>query len=61
MELISYALEAAEEKEIELKLHHLSLSDEGTLKSTAFTRPNAELMLDIGHDPRLHYKYIGAD
>ena len=61
IELISYALEAAEEKEIDLKLHHLSLSKEGILKSTVFTRPNAELMLDIGHDPRLHYKYIGAD
>ena len=60
MELITYALEAAEKKEIDLKLHHLSLSQEGTLRSIPFTRPNAELMLDIGHDPRLHYKYIGA-
>ena len=61
MELITYALEAAEEKEIDLKLHHLRLDPRGTLTSTPFTRPNAELMLDIGHDPRLHYKYIGAE
>jgi len=61
MELITYALDAAEEKGIDLKLHHLTLDDEGTLKSIPFTQPNAQLMLDIGHDPRLHYKYVKAD
>lgn len=61
MELITYALEAAKEKEIDLKLHHLRLDNEGTLKSNVFSKPNTELMLDIGHDPRLHYKYVGAD
>jgi len=60
MELITYSLDAAEEKEIDLKLHHLRLDQEGTLTSTPFTRPNAELMLDIGHDPRLHEKYLPA-
>ncbi|PKB63551.1 MAG: hypothetical protein BZY80_06635 [SAR202 cluster bacterium Io17-Chloro-G2] len=60
IELINYALEAAEEKDVDLKLHHLNLDQEGTLMSTPFTRPNAQLMLDIGHDPRLHYKYIKA-
>ena len=61
MELITYALEAAEKTEIDLKLHHLTLDDEGALKSIPFTHPNAQLMLDIGHDPRLHYKYVKAD
>ena len=61
MELITYALEAAEKTEIDLKLHHLTLDDQGTLKSIPFTQPNAQLMLDIGHDPRLHYKYVKAD
>ena len=61
MELITYALDSAEEKGIELKLHHLTLDGEGTLKSIPFTQPNAQLMLDIGHDPRLHYKYVKAE
>ena len=60
MELITYALDAAEEKEIELKLHHLSLDEEGILTSNVFTMPNAKVLLDMGHDPRLHYKYIGS-
>jgi energy-coupling factor transporter ATP-binding protein EcfA2 len=60
MELISYALEAAQEKEVDLMLHHLNLNEKGTLHSTPFTKPNAQMMLDIGHDPRLHYKYTGV-
>jgi hypothetical protein len=39
----------------------LRLDQEGTLTSIPFTRPNADLMLDLGHDPRLHYKYISAE
>ena len=61
MELITYALEAAEKKEIDLKLHHLSLSQEGTLRSIPMSLPTATLFLDIGHDPRLHYKYTGDE
>lgn len=61
MELITYALEAAEKSGIDLRLHHLRLDQEGTLTSIPFTRPNADLMLDLGHDPRLHYKYISAE
>jgi hypothetical protein len=61
MELITYALEVAEEKEVDLKLHHLSLDQEGTLSSTAMSQPNTKVLLDIGHDPRLHYKYIGVE
>jgi AAA15 family ATPase/GTPase len=61
MELITYALDAAEEKGIDLKLYHLNLDKEGTLRATPFSQPNAQLMLDIGHDPRLHYKYIGVE
>ena len=61
MELITYALEAAEEKQIDLKLHHLSLTKEGALRSISMSLPDATMLLDIGHDPRLHYKYIGAE
>jgi hypothetical protein len=61
MELITYALDAAEEKGIDLKLHHLSLDKEGTLRVTSMSQPSAQLLLDIGHDPRLHYKYIGVE
>jgi hypothetical protein len=58
LELIDYAMEAAEEKGLDLKLHHLTLDQDGLLKATPFPQPDAKLLLDIGHDPRLHYKYI---
>jgi hypothetical protein len=61
MELITYALDTAEEKGVDLALHHLSLNKEGFLRVTPFTQPDAQLMLDIGHDPRMHYKYIKVD
>jgi hypothetical protein len=61
MELITYALDTAEEKGVDLKLHHLSLDKEGTLRVTSMSQPSAQLLLDIGHDPRLHYKYIGVE
>jgi len=60
MELITYALEAAEEKGVDLKLHHLSLDEEGTLYAIPMTMPDSKLLIDMGHDPRLHYKYIRA-
>jgi hypothetical protein len=60
LELIDYALEAAQDKDISLKLYHMSLDQEGLLKATPFPQPDAKLLLDIGHDPRVHYKYIGT-
>jgi hypothetical protein len=61
LELIDYAMEAAQERGIDLKLHHLSLDKEGTLRVTSMSQPDAKLLLDIGHDPRMHYKYIGTN
>ena len=58
LELMSYAMEASEEQGIELTIHHVQLDQYGSFRSTPFSRPNAELMLDIGHDPRLHDKYL---
>jgi len=60
LELIDNAMEASQERGIDLKLHHLSLDNEGTLRVTSMSQPDAKLLLDIGHDPRMHYKYIGT-
>jgi AAA15 family ATPase/GTPase len=60
LELIDYAMEAAEETGLDLKLHHLSLNKEGTLRVTSMSQPDAKLLLDMGIDPRMHYKYIGV-
>jgi hypothetical protein len=60
LELIDYAMEAAQERGIDLKLHHLSLDKQGTLGVTSMSQPDAKLLLDMGIDPRMHYKYIGA-
>ena len=60
IELINYALEAAEEKEVDLRLHHLSLDPNCTMSAIAMTQPSAKLLLDVGHDPRMHYKYVKA-
>jgi AAA15 family ATPase/GTPase len=57
-ELIVYALDAAKEKDISFKLHHLSLNQEGQLRAIPLDQPTAEVMLDIGHDIRLHEKYL---
>ena len=54
LELMSYAMEASEEQGIDLTIHHVQLDQDGAFRSTPFSRPNAELMLDIGHDPRFH-------
>lgn len=58
LELMSYAIEASEEQGIELTIHHVQLDQDGSFRSTPFSRPNAELMLDIGHDLRFHDKYL---
>ena len=60
MEFIGFALEAAEKEEIDLALHHLSLDQQGNFESRAISQPDARLLLDIGHDPCLHYKYTGV-
>ena len=59
-ELMTYALEAAEEKSVDLAFHHLSLDEQGLLDARAIPAPDAKMLMDIGHDPRLHYKYIKA-
>ena len=58
MELITYALDAAEENEVETKLHHLSLDQEGALNAVSASQPDSKLLIDIGHDPRMQYKFI---
>ena len=59
-ELMTYALEAAEEKELELAFHHLDLLQDGILEARAIASPDARLLMDIGHDPRRIYKYTGT-
>ena len=59
-ELMPYALEAAEEKELELAFHHLDLLQDGILEERAIASPDARLLMDIGHDPRRIYKYTGT-
>ena len=61
MEFIGFALESAEEEGVDTALHHLSLDQEGNFSSRAISQPDAKLLLDIGHDPRFHYKYVGVD
>ena len=60
-EFMTYALEAAEEKSVDLAMHHLNLDKDGLLHSRTISRPDAELLMDIGHDPRLIYKYSGVE
>ena len=60
-ELMTYALEAAEQTGIGLAMHHLSLDIEGELHARAISEPDAKLLMDIGHDPRRIYKYIGVE
>ena len=58
-ELMTYALEAAEEKDIGLTFHHLDLDQDGELHARAIYRPDAKLLMDIGHDPRRISEYTG--
>ena len=60
-ELMTYALEAAEEKGVGLAMHHLDLDREGNLHARAIGEPDARLLMDIGHDPRRIYKYTGVE
>ncbi len=58
MELITYALDAAEETGLDTKLHHLILDQEGALNAVSASQPDSKLLIDIGHDPRMQYKFI---
>ncbi len=60
LELITYALEAAEQKGMGLTIHHVRLSEDGTFDARAIPRPDAKVLMDIGHDIRMQDKYIGA-
>ncbi len=59
-ELMTYALEAAEEKDVDLTMHHVRLSEKGEFDSRAIPSPDAKLLADIGHDIRFTDKYIKA-
>ena len=59
-ELMSYALEAAEEKDVSLTMHHVRLNDKGIFDARHIPQPDAKVLTDIGHDIRLQDKYIGA-
>ena len=59
-ELMTYALEAAEEKDVGLAMHHVRLNEKGEFDARSIPQPDAKLLLDIGHDIRLSDKYIGA-
>ena len=60
LELMTYALEAAEEKDVGLAMHHVRLNEKGEFDARSFSQPDAKLLTDIGHDIRLQDKYIGA-
>ena len=59
-ELMTYALEAAEEKGIGLAFHHVRLSEDGLFDSRAIAQPDAKLLMDMGHDIRRQDKYLKA-
>jgi energy-coupling factor transporter ATP-binding protein EcfA2 len=58
LELIAYALEAAEKEALDLKLFHLSLSPDGLLNARGIPAPDAKLLMDLGHDLRMQYKFV---
>ena len=60
-EFMSYAIDAAKEKGVELVFHHLYLDAHGNLDARAISQPDTELLMDIGHDIRSNYKYIGVE
>ena len=43
-----------------LTIHHVRLSEDGTFDARAIPRPDAKVLMDIGHDIRMQDKYIGA-
>ena len=60
-EFMSYAIDVAKEKDVELLFHHLHLDAYGNLDARAISQPDTELLMDIGHDIRSNYKYIGVE
>ena len=59
-EFMTYALEAAEEKDVALTFHHTRLSEDGIFDTRHIPSPDAQLLSDIGHDIRLQDKYLHA-
>ena len=59
-EFMTYALDAAEEKDVALTFHHTRLSEDGIFDTRHIPRPDAKLLSDIGHDIRLQEKYLRA-
>ena len=57
-ELMTYALDAAEEKEISLRMVHTRLKPDGTFDGRSVDKPDAKMLMDIGHDIRVHEKYM---
>lgn len=58
LELISYALEAAEKEGLELKVYHCTLSQDGALTARGIPAPDAKLLTDMGHDLRMQHKFV---
>lgn len=58
LELISYALEAAEKESLELKVYHCTLSQDGVLTARGIPAPDAKLLTDMGHDLRMQHKFV---
>ena len=59
-EFMTYALETAEEKETDLRMHHVRLIEKGEFDARSFKLPDAKLLTDIGHDVRFQDRFIGA-
>lgn len=58
LELIYFALEAAEKEGLDIKIYHLTLSPNGILKARGIPFPDAKLLADLGEDFRMLYKFV---
>lgn len=58
LELIDYALDAAEIEKVDLKIYHLMLSKEGILTARSILAPDAKLLAEVGPDIRRLYQYV---
>ncbi len=57
-EFMSYVIDVAKERDVDLVFHHLHLDAYGNLDARDISQPDTELLMDIGHDIRSNYKYI---
>ena len=57
LELIHFALEAAEAHGLDLRIFHLDLSPDGELFVRALSAPDARLLTEMGTDPRKFTPY----